>query len=199
MRLPGRPGRRGEEPTRSEEARPDTAPRPRAHRIAPAAAPPGWDGEPRGEPGIHGVPRSRRWDAVVTVAAELPGEAHAFVVLADASIVPLDDAPAAGLRALVAAVGDAAERPYRAEAVLRAPGDWAVAAVRTRVEELHEIEGDALELVAHVGERSVRVDGRPVFGSFPTLERIAADEGPDVVVRAWRLAGDAWEVEVTPL
>ena len=30
-------------------------------------------------------------------------------------------------------------------------------------------------------------------------ERIAADEGPDVVVRAWRLAGDAWEVEVTPL
>ena len=31
-----------------------------------SAEPPGWDGEPRGEPGIHGIPRARRWDAVVT-------------------------------------------------------------------------------------------------------------------------------------
>ena len=34
-----------------------------------AADPPGFDGEARGEAGIHGVPRRRQWDAVATVEA----------------------------------------------------------------------------------------------------------------------------------
>jgi hypothetical protein len=45
----------------------------------------------------------------------------------------------------------------------------------------------------------VSLDGRPVFGAFPVLEGIAAEARGDVVVRAWRLAGDSWEVEVSPL
>src|SRR5205807_2274625 len=34
-----------------------------------AAEPPSWDGEARGDAGIHGVPRARRWDAVATAEA----------------------------------------------------------------------------------------------------------------------------------
>ena len=41
-----------------------------------AAEPPGWDGEPRGEPGIHGVPRARRWDAVATAEAPAAARRH---------------------------------------------------------------------------------------------------------------------------
>src|SRR2546421_534462 len=36
-----------------------------------SAQPPGWDGAPRGEPGIHGVPQARRWETVAS--AEAPG------------------------------------------------------------------------------------------------------------------------------
>ena len=66
---------------------------------APAPAglssePPGWDGEPRGEPGIHGVPRPRRWDAVATADAPgLRGEIVHFVALPDGTLVVEEDEP----------------------------------------------------------------------------------------------------------
>ena len=181
-------------------ARPGLSLPPAHGRLGKPADPPGWDGEPRGEPGIHGLARSRRWDAVVT--AEVPGlagETHAFVVLADRTLLPLDDEAAEVLAPLAAALGDAVERPYRAEAVARGGGRWAVGAVRTRVEELHGVAATEIELAVRDGRRSASVDGRPVFGPFPVLERIAAAERGDVVVRAWRLAGDSWEVEISPL
>jgi hypothetical protein len=59
-----------------------------------SAAPPGWDGEQRGEPGIHGVPRARRWDAVVAAHAPLVnGDTVHFVALADGSLVVDEDQP----------------------------------------------------------------------------------------------------------
>lgn len=170
------------------------------HRLGTPADPPGWDGEPRGEPGIHGLARSRRWDAVVTADAPgLAGETHAFVVLADRTVLPLDGGTPSAFAPLAAAVGDAVERPYRAEAVARGAGRWAVGAVRTRVEELRGVDAAAIELAVRGGGRSTSVDGRPVFGPFPVLERIAAEARGDVVVRAWRLGGDSWEVEISPL
>jgi hypothetical protein len=168
--------------------------------VGAPADPPGWDGEPRGEPGIHGLARSRRWDAVVSAEAPgLAGETHTFVVLANRTLLPLEDDPADALAPLAAAIGDAVERPYRAEAVARGGGRWAVGAVRTRVEELHGVDAAEIQLSLTEGRRSVSVDGRPVFGPFPVLERIAATARGDVVVRAWRLAGDSWEVEISQL
>ncbi len=58
---------------------------------------------------------------------------------------------------------------------------------------LPDVEGDELELSSHAGERTLVVDGVPQHGSVPALER---DEH---VVRARRIAGDAFEVEVDPL
>jgi len=56
------------------------------------AEPPGWDGEARGVTGIHGVPRPRRWDAVVTAeAAGLRGDAIHFAVLEDGTLVVDED------------------------------------------------------------------------------------------------------------
>jgi hypothetical protein len=130
---------------------------------------------------------------------ELAGDSHRFVVLADRTLLPLDGGPAGALAPLEAALGEAVERPYRAEAVARGAGSWAVGAVGTRVEELHGVEAQEIELAVREGQRSVSMDGRPVFGAFPVLEGIAAEARGDVVVRAWRLAGDSWEVEVSPL
>ena len=46
--------------------------------------------------------------------------------------------------------------------------------------------------------RILVVDGRPAFGSAPGLERLMG-EAAEYVVRAIRLDGPFWQVEVTPL
>jgi hypothetical protein len=163
--------------------------------VGSPAEPPGWEGEPRGEPGIHGIARPRRWDAVAAVEAPgLAGEELAFAVLADGTVV--GDADPAAVAPLVAALG-ALRPPYRAEAVRRTGDRWAVAAARIRVVELADMPGDEVELVATAAERTTRVDGRPWFASLPALERLAPRG--EAVVRARRLRGDAWEVETTVL
>jgi hypothetical protein len=59
---------------------------------APAAQPPGWYGDAAGEAGIHGVPRARTWDVVVTARApQARGDALYFVALPDGTIVLVDD------------------------------------------------------------------------------------------------------------
>ncbi len=85
------------------------------------------------------------------------------------------------------------EPPYRAEAVRRSETLWAVGASRIDVVELPGVGGDHIELSLHGDERTLRVDGEQVFGSIAPLER------PGHVVRAHRIAGDAWEVETAPL
>jgi hypothetical protein len=164
--------------------------------VGSPAEPPGWEGEPRGEPGIHGIARPRRWDAVA--AAEAPGLAGdelAFAVLADGTVVGALEPEA--LAPLVAALG-ARRPPDRAEAVRHAGDRWAVAAARIRVVELPDVPGDEVELVASGGETTLRVDGRPWVAPLPALERLAEPEA-ETVVRARRLRGTAWEVETTRL
>jgi hypothetical protein len=139
-----------------------------------------------GEVGIHGVARPREWDAVATVEADLPGERAEFVALDDATLVieegPDDVAP------LAEAVERSLAPPYRAEAVRRADGTWAVAARRIRIVELPDAEGDELEL-------TIDPDGMAI-GRAPALEPLL--DGPGVAT-ARRIDGDLWEVKVDRL
>ena len=153
-----------------------------------------------GLPGVHGPARPRRWDVVTSADAPgVPGAEILFTALADGSLVAPDDA-GPELEPLAEAVERELDPPYRAHAVCRSGGVWAVGAVATEIVQLRdEIEGDEIELVVRDGERSVSVDGERIFGSLPALERVAADRFASYVARAERLDGDLWEVEVLPL
>lgn len=165
-----------------------------------AAEPPGWDGEPRGEAGVHGVARPRRWDAVMTAdVAGLQGDAVNFVTLADGTILAEEDEPDDALAALADALDGRLPAPYRAEAVRRGPERWAVAASRIAIAQVPGLRGDEAELVSTREGRVLRVDGAQRFGSAPALERIGEAEGQEYVVRARRLEDDLWQVEASPL
>jgi len=172
-------------------------------RAAPAGLstePPGWDGEQRGEPGIHGVPRPRRWDAVATAAAPgLRGESVHFVALADGTLVVEEDEPDDALAPLADAIEASLSAPYRAEAVRREPDTWAVAASRITVVPAPGLGGDHAELVVTRDGRTLTVDGRTRLGHAPALEEIGRLEGTEYVVRAERLDEDLWQVEASPL
>lgn len=171
-----------------------------APQAALAAQPPGWSGEQRGEAGIHGVPRPRRWDTVATVDTPgLRGDEVHFVALPDGALVVEEDEPDGALAPLADAVEAALSAPYRAEAVRRDGSTWAVAASRIRVVEAPDLSGDEAEYVVTREGWSLHVDGRTTLRRSPALERVAAGEGPEAVVRATRLDGDLWEVAASPL
>src|SRR5881397_3866550 len=80
-----------------------------------------------GEAGIHGLPRERQYDAVVTVAApDAEGASARFVGLEDGSL--LVEEGDGDLTPLADAIEQEIARPYRATAVRRAETTWAVAA-----------------------------------------------------------------------
>ena len=147
---------------------------------------PAWDAA-----GIHGNPRPRQWDAVVTVdAPELEGDRAAFVALVGGDLV-VDEGPD-DLEPLATALEQELAPPYRAEAVRRERTVWAVAGRRIEVVELPDVAGEELELV-NDSEHTLLIDGERHFGSITALER------PGHVVRARRVDGDLWEVETAPL
>lgn len=154
-----------------------------------------------GEVGIHGVPRRREWDAVVTVEApDLTGDAIRFVSLADGSLLVEEGADDADPSPLADALEGAVELPYRAEAVRRHGDVWAVGARSIEVVELQdEVAGDELTLSVHEGHRELLVDGEPVFGSLPSLERWAGERHDSYSVNASRLDESLWEVRLAPL
>jgi hypothetical protein len=167
---------------------------------APAAAPPGWDGEPRGEPGIHGVARARRWDSVVDAEAPgLAGDEVRFAGLPEGPPVVEGDAAPAAVEPLARAVERTLPPPYRAEAVRREGQRWSVAAVRIEVARVPGLEGEEAQLVATSAGRSLSVDGRPSFVRAPALEQAGEAHGAEYVVRARRLRGELWEVDATAL
>jgi hypothetical protein len=152
-----------------------------------------------GATGIHGVPRPRRWDAVASAEATgLSGDEVHFVALPNGDLVVDEDEPEDTLAPLADAVEETVEPPYRAEAVRRGDDVWAVAARRIDVAEF-EADGEELELVSSEGERVLTVDGAREFGGIPALERIGLRLSDSYVVRARRLDGRLWEVEVSPL
>jgi hypothetical protein len=135
-------------------------------------APPDEFGNPSplGEVGVHGVPRARRWDVVASARAELPVDEVHFSALPDGTLIVEEEVPDGSLTPLAEAIEVTLNPPYRAEAVKREDGVWAVAASRIQVREFPETEADELELVE---------DGSVVIGR--------------------RLDGDLFEVDVTPL
>jgi len=142
--------------------------------------------------GIHGLHRPRRWDVVVTTAAEgLDGERGAFVALPDGTLV-IEEGPD-GLEALASAVEADLSPPYRAEAVRRDGDLWAIGATSIEIIELADVAGQEIELVSRGGERTLLIDGERAFGTVRALER------PGHVVRARRIDGELWEVEADPL
>ena len=144
------------------------------------------------ETGVHGVPRERQYDAVVTTdAPEVEGANARFVGLEDGTLV-IEEGEG-DLSALAEAIEQEVKPPYRAVAIRRGQTQWAVAAHGLRVIELPEPGGDEIELVIRGDERTLVVDGNRSFGTLPELEALA--DG-DSVVRAARLDGSLWEVRV---
>jgi hypothetical protein len=167
----------------------------------PSAAPPGWDGEQRGEPGIHGVPRARRWDAVVAVEAPgLRGDSVQFVVLEDGTLVVEEDEPDDALTPLAEAIETRLAAPYRAEAVRRDGTLWGVAGRRITIVSEPGLVGDEAELVLSSSGWALTVVGRHRLAHVPALEAVGRAGGrTDAVVRASRVSDDLWEVEAAPL
>jgi len=159
----------------------------------------GRDVVPWHQAGVHGVPRPRQWDAVVTAEADLPGDAVHFVTLEDRTVIVDEDVPDDQLAPLADAVETQLAPPYRAEGTRRHDRLWAVGASKIAVASIDdEIGGDAVELASSEGEVTLLVDGAHVFGSVPALEALGAGL-PSYVVRADRIDGDLWEVVVLPL
>jgi hypothetical protein len=172
----------------------------RSSPAALASEPPGWDGEQRGEPGIHGVPRARRWDAVATATAGgLRGDTVQFAALPDGTLIVDEDEPDHSLTPLADALEGKLAPPYRAEAVRQSGERWAVAGRRVEVVAEPALDGEQAELVVTADDRSLVVDGQRRIALAPALEAAGARLGPQFVVRATRLDGELWEVEASPL
>ena len=152
-----------------------------------------------GGAGIHGLHRLREWDAVATVdAPPLRGERAVFVALPDGTL--LIEEGEDDLAPLAEAVEAHLEPPYRAEAVRRHETLWAVAARAIEVVRLDEDPGgDEVTITVRDGEREVLVDGARTFGGLRELERLAEGRFEGYALRAARLEGELWEVEVSPL
>lgn len=164
--------------------------------------PPPHDTLPRwGEVGIHGIARPRDWDAVLTVEVALPGDTLGFVLLADATLVlEAGEGDPGSAAPLVRALSGAVEPPYRAEAVRKGERRWAVAAWTLIVVRLEGVPAEAqLELLQRGGERTLHVDGVPAADTIPALERLVEPRSGDYVLRAERIQGPHWEVEVDAL
>jgi hypothetical protein len=159
----------------------------------------------RGEPGIHGVPRARRFDVVTTARADdLRGDAVHAAVLPDGTALVDDPGgtaaqPDGALGPLRSAVEASLAPPYRLEAVSRGRGLWAVAARRIDVVAAPGLEGRDAELVSNHGGRTLHVDGQPRFGSVPAFEAAGQAAGAEYVVHATHLTGDLWEVMAAAL
>jgi len=102
---------------------------------------------------------------------------------------------------LAAALDDAVDPPYRAEAVRRSETQWAVGIQKIEVVDLEADSpaGQDLALTWRDGSHELLVDGNQEFGSIPALERLAEGRGESYVVQGHRLVDNLWEVRVTSL
>jgi hypothetical protein len=155
----------------------------------------GWDSLV----GVHGIARSREWDAVVTAEAPgVGGDAIEFVALPDGALLVETEEGDAEVDPLAAAVETHLAAPYRARGARQTETLWAVSARRIEVARF-EAEGERLELTQTPEGRTLHVDGVPVFGSVPALERLGEAAGSAYAVHAERLDADLWEVRVAAL
>lgn len=173
-----------------------TAPTPLPAFATPLDTTPHWGG-----PGVHGIPRGRAWDSVVVVEAAGPAGAGrtSFVVLAAGEVL-VEAGPGDGLAPLIAAASAELSPPYRASAIRREAGQWAVAASAITVSVLPaDTPGTDIVFSLQGGQRLLRVDDLPDFASLPAVEALGAGCGAAFVVQASRLDGNLWEVRAEPL
>jgi hypothetical protein len=151
------------------------------------------------EAGITGLARQREWDAVATAEAPgSPGDEVEFVALADGRLLVHAGPDGFDPGPLAAGLEGAIERPFRAVGVRREEL-WAVGASAIETAELFFDDGDEFELVRNADGTSLRVDGTPAAMVVPELERLGEARAATYVVRASRLAGALFEIEVEPL
>jgi hypothetical protein len=143
--------------------------------------------------GITGIQRPSEWEVVVL--ADAPGLAADEVeltVLADGTL--LGD-PAA--EPLVRAVP--LDPPFSAQAVRKEGALYSVGANTIELVELPaEIAAEEIELAVRGDEHTVTIDGMRSFEAIPELEALGA-RFRDYVVRARRVGGRSWRVDVEAL
>jgi hypothetical protein len=151
--------------------------------------------------GIHGIPRAREWDAVLSaVAPDLPGDEADFVALPDGTLYTEDDLPDGALAPLAEAFDGLLDAPYHAVARRQEVDVWSAAALRVDVVEVPEhVDGDQVDLVVNDGERRMLVDEAESQAEIPSLEDFAGQQFGSFVLRASRLDETLWEVTVLPL
>ena len=71
-----------------------------------------------------------------------------------------------------------------------------IGAVALDVVELADVRGDEIEVVGDEAGVRVRIEGRPSLERIPELERLGERRGTSYVVRARRLTGVTFELEV---
>lgn len=197
--------RRPSRPRRLHRVRLGSTGPPRPYNPGTPAGMPGAAGSSRGDAlaGVTGQQRVRGWDAITVAATDGPPGVAAvrFVVLtAGAAGIVVEEGPAEGIAALADAMSATLPPPYRAEAVRKEPGLWAVAATSIHAAVLpDDTPGNDIVLSRIGGEQLVRIDDFPAFLPLPAVAALAAGEGQDFVVRATRLQGTVWEVAVEPL
>jgi hypothetical protein len=151
------------------------------------------------EAGITGLARQREWDAVATAEAPgAPGDEAEFVALRDGRLLVEAGADGFDPEPLAASLEGAIERPYRAVG-LRREELWAVGASVIETAELPFEHGEEFELVRNVDGLMLRVDGTPTACAVPELQRLGEARGETYVVRASRLDGQLFEIEVEVL
>ncbi len=152
------------------------------------------------EAGITGLARPREWDAVAT--SESPGtegDEAEFVALPDGRLLVEGSPSGFDPAPLAAALAGSIVPPYRAVGVRR-PELWVVGACAIQVLEVtDDLGGDKVEVVQSADELAVRVDGVTSLTHLPQLEQLGAARWEKYVVRARRLAGRLFEIEVEPL
>jgi hypothetical protein len=151
--------------------------------------------------GIHGIPRAREWDAVLTaIAPDLPGDETDFVALPDGTLFTDEDIPAGALGPIADGFDGLIDAPYHAVALRQDEDVWSAGAMRVAIVEVPEhVDGDQVDLVVNDGERKVLVDEAESRAEIPSLEGFAAQQFGSFVLRANRLDETLWEVTVLPL
>jgi hypothetical protein len=157
------------------------------------------DVAPWHQAGVHGVPRPRQFDAVVSLdIADVRADEIDFVALEDGTVL-VDSDDDVDVEPFADALEDSISPPYRATAVRKGGTTFALAANAITVATIaDDVDGDMVELAMRDGESTVRVDGAETSRSLPAFEHLAGDLDA-YVVRASRLDGDLWEVQVAPL
>jgi hypothetical protein len=126
------------------------------------------------------------------------GDAVAFVVFEDGTIVVDVDLPDGSLVPLANELEEIVSPPYRAAAVRNEGALWTGVAQSVRILPLPSISGDAVELSIVQGERAVTIDGEPAAAAVDALDALAQEHG-DVAISAERVDGDLFAVDVFPL